>query len=210
MRKITPYKNKKNALATLDNGVRFYNLLTQASDGEISSAELAKAAGVYSDRQQMILNLEMSICELDLASEEDIVRQLSSDLKLSYNKYKPAYYTPKQALEKAQPAQSTIVTGVPKYIESSSDFTGFIMVPVMTGSVMTMIMIPIIDKYDVYEIRSKATDQSFLIAHARGQRKLEPVKTRFGGIIKELKAKKGEPQKHKIFLETLYYSENPA
>ena len=72
-----------------------------------------------------------------------------------------------------------------------------------------MIMVPLIDQYDVYEIHSQFSDQQFLIAHTRGQKKLKAVKTRFGGVIKKLQSKKGIQQKHKVFLETLYYTENP-
>ena len=50
-------------------------------------------------------------------------------------------------------------------IDSKSDFKGFIMIPISTGSVMTFSMVPIIDQYDVYEIRETEIDQSFLIAH---------------------------------------------
>lgn len=56
MRKIAPYKTAKNALASLDNGGRFYNVLTQANDGDVTSAELAKVTGVFSDMQKMIVD----------------------------------------------------------------------------------------------------------------------------------------------------------
>ncbi len=209
MRKIKPYKNSGSAISSLDNGGRFYNLLTQADDGEISPAELSKVAGVFSNRQQMFLCLEMSICELEDAAVERIVGMLSPKLKASYRRFLPSYFSPSEAVQKGKPARSAIVTGIPKHVESCSDFTGFIMVPVSTGKTTMMMMIPIIDRYDVYELRSQVSDQKFLIAHARGQRKLKAVKTRFGGMIKKLQRKKGEPQKHKVFLETLYYTENP-
>ncbi|MDP8246165.1 MAG: hypothetical protein P9L94_18930 [Candidatus Hinthialibacter antarcticus] len=209
MRKLAPYKTKRGAIVALDNGGRFYNFLTQADDGEISPAELGKAAGVFSSRQQMFLYLEMAIAELDDQSVTDIFKHLSPALKNSAKKFRPVHYTPAEATANGKPSKSAIVIGTPTYMESCSDFVGFIFIPISTGKTTTMMMVPIIDQYDVYEVRDRATDQQFLLAHTKGQKKLEPVETRFGGVIKKLQAKKGKPQKHKVFLETLYYTPNP-
>jgi len=209
MRKIKPYKNSGSAVSSLDNGGRFYNLLTQADDGEITPAELSKVVGLFSNRQQVHLCLEMSICELEEAAEKEIVGMLSPSLKASFKKFRPSYFSPAEAAQKGKPGESAIVTGIPKHVESCADFNGFIMIPMSTGKTTTMIMVPLIDRYDVYELRSQVSDQKFMIAHARSQRKLPRVNTRFGGIIKKLQPKKGESQKHKVFLETLYYTENP-
>ena len=61
MKKITPYKTTRNAITAMDNGGRFYNLLTKANDGNVSTSELAKVAGVFSDKQKMVLYLDMSL-----------------------------------------------------------------------------------------------------------------------------------------------------
>lgn len=209
MKRLVPYKTKRNAIVALDNGGRFYNLMTQADDGEISISELSKAAGVFSNRQAMFLYLEMRVSELDHQSVNDIYSHLSPSLQAQTKKYRPVHYSPAEASSIGKPGQSAIVIGTPKYMKSCSDFNGYIFVPVSTGKTTTMIMIPIIDQYDVYEVREKNTDQEFLLAHTRGQKKLGPIETRFGGIIKKLQTKKGKPQKHKVFLETLYYTPNP-
>jgi hypothetical protein len=133
---------------------------------------------------------------------------LTPKLRQSYLVYRPRHLSPAQAA-KGRASVSVIVTGVPNYVKSCSDFNGFIMIPISTGKSMTMIMVPLIDHYDVYEVRSHASDQKFLVAHARGQRKLRPVTTRFGGIIKKLQGRKDKEAKHKVFLETLYYTTIP-
>jgi hypothetical protein len=209
MKKIAPYKNKRFAIAALDNGGRFYNLFTHADDGEISASELGKAAGVFSSRQQMFLYLEMTVAELGEQSVSDIYKHLSPSLKESARKYKPVHYSPAEAATKGKASKSAIVTGTPTYIESCSDFSGMIMIPVCAGKVTTFVMVPIIEQYDVYEVRERTTDQTFLLAHNKGQKKLEAAETRFGGILKEIKAEKGKPQTHKLFLEVLYYTPNP-
>lgn len=206
MKQIVPYKTSKNALAALDNGGRFYNLLTQASDGNVSSAELAKVAGVFGDKQKMVLYLEMSIAELDEHSIKGIRSALTSDLKLAYKRYRPQRLLPSEAQAKGRLSASAIITGIPKFMKANSDFTGFIMIPISTGKSMSMIMVQIIDQYDVYEIRDRETSREFIIAHARGSVKLPPRTIRCGGILKELKTGKKGSGKPKKFLESLYYT----
>ena len=65
MKKIEPYRNINDAISNLDNGGRFYNILTKADDGIISKSELGKVGGIFNDKQQMILFLELSISKLD-------------------------------------------------------------------------------------------------------------------------------------------------
>ena len=206
MRKITPYKTHRNALAALDNGGRFYNVLTKSSDGEIAKAELAKLAGAFSDHQRMFLFLEMALANLDEDNTRSIIRALSPELRAQYRKHKPAFLTPAEALQKGKPAKPLIVTGTPRYVKSNSDFVGFIMIPIMAGKVTTFTMIPIIDQYDVYEVRDQESDEIFLIAHARIKNKLPKTPTRFGGVLKKLQPDKSRPSAHKVYLEVLFYT----
>ena len=46
MKKIEPYKSIDEATLSLDNGGRFYNVLTKSDDGIISTSELGKVAGI--------------------------------------------------------------------------------------------------------------------------------------------------------------------
>jgi len=206
MKKIIPYKTFRNALVSLDNGGRFYNLLTKANDGQVSSAELAKVAGVFNDKQKMVLYLEMSLSYLDEPSRKSIHASLSDDLKKSYKKYSPQRMLPSQAQKAGKLKSNAIITGVPRFVDAKSEFTGFIMVPIMAGKVMTFVMIPIIDQYDVYELRDDLISKEFIIAHARGKVKLPEAEIRCGGIIKELKADKKEKSKATKFLEAMYYT----
>ena len=204
MRKITPYKSYRYALASLDNGGRFYNLRSKANDGDITSAELGKAAGVFSDRQKMILYLEMSLLDLEAEMRAKVYSHLSDDLKAMLSRLQPAIYSPAEANQKAEVSQSAIITGIPRLIDSKTRFTGFIMVPISTGDTTTFTMIPIFDQYDVYELTDADTEEDFFIAHNRSSRKLPEQLIRCGGVIKELKGEKDqEPGK---FLEMLYYA----
>lgn len=205
MKKITPFISQHEALTVLDNGGRFYNLITKANDGEINSAELSKVAGVISDKQQMSLFLELSLSKLSSNSKRDIYNSLSDELKKAQTEYAAQYLLPSEAKEKGILSQNAIISGIPKYVESNSNFSGFVMIPIMTGNVMTFTMIPIIDRYDVYEVRDRISSEAFLIAHTKSDDKLPERMITFGGILKELKNKKDESAPSSIFLEAYYY-----
>jgi len=205
MKKIEPYKNSTEALSNLDNGGRFYNILTKADDGIISKSELGKVGGIFYDKQQMILFFELSISKLDAGKRKAIISKLDEDLKKMYLKYKPMKLLPSEAHTKGLLASNTILTGIPKLTESKSNFVGFIMIPIVTGNVTTFSMIPIIDVYDVYEIRDEESDQSFLIAHTKGTAKLPEKKIKVAGVLKELKLDEKEKTASKKFLEALYH-----
>lgn len=209
MKKITPYKTTRNALAALDNGGRFYHWMAKANDGNISYAELGKAAGAFSGTQARILFLKMAIAQLPDNGRNQIMISLTNDLKADLNKYPVKHLLPSEAKTKATEGDSAIITGIPRLIDAKTKFTGFIMIPIMVNNVTTFSMIPIYEQYDVYELRDRETSKDVLIAHSKRSRKLPEKVLRCGGILKELKAEKKENAKSDIFLETLYYSELP-
>ena len=206
MQQIIPFNALPDALSTLDNGGRFYNLLTKSDDGNISIEELSKVAGLFSSRQQMVLYYAMSVATLAQDVKQQVDAALTKDAQVAYNRYAPQLLIASEAATKGILASNAIVTGVPKLVETKSDFNGFIIVPIMAGKAMTMILIPIIDKYDIYEMRDDESSETVLIAHARGDEKLPAQKIRAGGIFKELKLKKDNSETSTLFLETLYYS----
>ncbi|GAB2704550.1 hypothetical protein GCM10027037_32590 [Mucilaginibacter koreensis] len=205
MQAITPFQNTKEALAALDNGGHFFNFFTKANDGIITTPELGKVAGVFADKQQMALYLAMSVTELNTVGQEQVIYSLSPDLKSAFEQHLPLFLSPAEAAEQAPVSASAVVTGIPRRVDTSTDFKGFIIIPIMVGSVMTMMMVPILDKYDVYELHDERMDGRFLIAHARGQQKLPEQPLRVGGVIKELKTDKNEKAAPTKFLEALYY-----
>jgi len=207
MKFITPYKSLDEATTSLDNGGRFYNFLSTAEDGVISPAEVGKVAGLYNDRQKMVLYLAMCISGLKTSAQRQVEISLSKDLKTSYEKYFPQYYKPSEAKNLGVLGTNAIITGVPIHIDSREDFNGFVMMPVLMGSVMIMMLIPIIDNYDVYHLKDETTSQTFLIAHARSKEKLPQKPLTAGGILKEIKLKKDEKGPSEKYLEILYVAD---
>ncbi|WP_108804484.1 hypothetical protein [Aquimarina sp. Aq107] len=204
MRKITPYSDKDQAIQTLDNGGRFYNILTKADDGVISQSELGKVSGLFSDKQKMILFLDLATSNLSDKDREEIISALSKELRSVYNQYTVKKMVVNEVKEKGELSTNIVITGVPKRIASKSDFNGFIMVPIVAGKVTTFSMIPIVDTYDVYEITSDDSLDTFVIAHAKGGQRLPEKKIKVAGVLKELKSQKDETDSEK-YLEVVYY-----
>ena len=208
MKKIKPYFAINEAIKSLDNGGRFYNIQTKAKDGIINQSELGKVGGIFNDKQQMILFLEMSILKLNQADKNSIISTLDCDLKKTYQKYKSQELLPSEAHSKGILSSNAIITGIPKLIDSKSDFNGFIMFPIMSGNVTTFMMIPLIDEYYIYELRDEKSSETFLIAHSKDSEKFSNKKIIAGGVLKELKTNEEEDTANEIFLEIIYHIEN--
>jgi len=203
---VKPYTEINRAITSFDNGGRFYNLLTKAEDGIISQAELGKLGGIFNDKQKMILFLELSISKLKQSEKEIIISKLDKSLKKDYLKYKPQNLLPSEVNEKGILPSNIILTGVPELIDSKSDFNGFIMIPITTGEVTTFSLIPLLDNYDVYELRDEITSEKFIIAHSKTSEKLPNEKMIIAGVLKELE--KNEKGVKNFFLEAIYQIRN--
>ncbi|WP_341225426.1 hypothetical protein [uncultured Arcticibacterium sp.] len=207
MTKIEPYLNIDDAIESLDNGGRFYNILTSADDGVISQSELGKVAGLLNDKQQMILFFEISISNLNADKRNEVISKLEDKLKETYLKFKPLELLPSEAFSKGTIASNAIITGIPTLIESKDEFTGFILIPIYSGEITTFSMIPLIDLYDVYELKDEKSDEKFLIAHVKSENKLPEKKIKVAGILKELKLDKEEDVASEKYLEAVYHLE---
>ncbi len=206
MQLITPYNSNSEAMTALDNGGRFFNFLTDANDGKIEPEELGKVAGVFRDEQKMMLFLELATQSLTKTDRKQLLSKLTPELQAAACDHLPAMLTPQQAKDSGIIGSSAIITGTPKHIQGKSEFKGFIIVPIMAGSAMTMVMIPMMEHYNIYHLEDESSSREFIIAHAKGQAKLPEVKIQCGGIIKELNANQSASGEKSKFLEGLYYS----
>lgn len=201
MEKIIPFKNEAEAIASLDNGGRFYNVFTKANDDIITPQEVGKVAGVFFQPQQTILFLELAISLLTETEKANLKSKFDPALKQAYDKFKPSEIKVPSAHLQELVGTNVVISGVPALSESTTKINGFILVP--AGKAFTMI--PIIESYDLYEIRNQQADELFIIAHKKGKEKLPQQYIRIGGVIKEVKAKKDEQAATNRFLEINYY-----
>ncbi|WP_336515491.1 hypothetical protein [Pollutibacter soli] len=204
MKEIKPYNDLPTALHSLDNGGRFFNFFTREDDGHITAAEIEKVAGLYGGKQKAILYLDLATARLSPADQQKIISSLDNDAKHAYEKYKSFSISAAEAKLVSEKNQNVILTGVAKHTDSKSGLNGFIIVPLMTGTVMTMIPVPIMDQYDIYEFRTEGSDEYFLVAHDKGTGKLPSGQLRVAGIIKEFHL--GDDQKElRPYLEIAFY-----
>lgn len=210
MREVIPYKTVPGALKALDNGGRFYNIFTKADDGTITDSEMFKAAGVVSGSDKAFLFFSLALAHLDSDQQQVIISRLSTDLRVRFLQSRPQRVEIEDFDQVAKPAQSVIVDGYPRFLEDKTRFAAFIMIPIMAGKVTTFTMIPILDRFDVYEVYSKPglKGRKTIIATVRGSRRLEPIRTVFGGIVKKLNFEPKAESRHRHYVETLYYVRN--
>jgi hypothetical protein len=205
MKQIIPYQNLAAALAHLDNGGRFYNLFSKAEDGEIDVAELSKVAGMFNEKQKLVLFLELSMSALSKEDQVTIISKLDPQLRRDFLKYKAQELMASAAEAEGVLAGNAIITGVPTVKDSKSEFKGIILIPILTGKVMTFIPVPIIDQYDIYEIHDEHSSETFLIAHYRKKEKLPAQKIKVAGVLKKLEVKVNGEKGYQKFLELNYY-----
>jgi|ETNmetMinimDraft_30_1059905.scaffolds.fasta_scaffold13216_3 hypothetical protein len=206
MQPVIPYEHYSSALAALDNGGRFYNLFSKANDDTVSEAELAKVAGVFTDKQMMFLFFEMAVQSLSEQDKHALHRKLSDNLQADYASHRPQHLLPSKAEEQGEASRTAILTGCPRFVTDKTVFSCFIMVPIIVGTVTTFTMIPIMDRYDIYELRDEPHSETIFIANVRGAPRLPEELSRFGGILKETSADKEGEKEDRLFLEVAYYT----
>lgn len=207
MKQIHPYSTFQEAIQSLDNGGSFFNLFSHSKDGVVSPAELGKAAGVSFDKQSPILFLVMSLTHLDNASREKVLARLDVSLFKQYEKHLPVHMSIEQVAETGKPEMSATIVGTPKRIGSKESFGGMIMVPIMVGTVTSFTMIPMVNTYEVYELKSEYSEQSVFVAHPKDQGMLPERKLRLGGILKALSQSEDVTHPDRVFLDVQYYME---
>lgn len=208
MKEITPYKTLHEMQKALDNGGRFYNFFTEAGDNVVSSAELAKAAGVFSNEVSAFLFFEMAQQELAPTDRRAIQSLLDQELRRRYQEQHPTTLKPSEVESNGTAGQAIIVSGYPRFVEDKTAFTGFIMIPMQSGTTSTFIMVPLFDRFDVYEVfddREMSLPNS-MVATVRGMKLSCDHSIRFGGVLKELKFKDETKKSHKFYLEVAYYT----
>ncbi len=208
MRELKPYRTMQGLRKAIDNGGRFYNFFTDADDHIVTRAELAKAAGVFSAGVNAFLFLEMAQLDLQPDDRRSIIALLESDLRKNYRRGRPRTLLPSEIEKHGTAGRSVIATGFPRFVEDRTQFSGFIMIPIVAGNVTTFMMIPIFDKFDVYEVFDdrRMRKPNSMVATVRGQRLTHDGPIRFGGVLRKLEFKDKSKKSHKFYLETVFYT----
>jgi hypothetical protein len=203
MRQIRPYATIEGAKRALDTGGRFYDLWTRAGDEIIDPAELARAAGVYSANTKAFLHLEMALMDLPAPHRTEVLSLLSPDLKGQLAAKRARVLPPSLVESEGNAGVSAIVTGYPTYVEDRTQLQGFVVM--ITSGIM---VIPIMDQFDVYEVFDTPdhVEPRTVVATVRGSKRLDGLRTRFGGVLKELHFEDKTGKDHGLYLEAMYYT----
>jgi hypothetical protein len=204
MRELKPYQTLQGLRTAIDNGGRFYNVLSHANDQVLTRGELAKAAGVFTAGMNAFLFLEMAQQELPSGDRQAVLQLLDTDLRKKYQRYKPLTLLPSAVEKEGFAGSSLMVTGYPQFVENRKNLKAFIVIP--AGKVP--ILVPIFEKFDVYEVFDdlQMSKPGTMVATVRGQRLSHNGPIRFGGVLRKLKFKDETEKSHKFYLETLFYT----
>jgi hypothetical protein len=208
MRELKPYRSLRGLRTAIDNGGRFYNFFTAADDEVVTRAELAKAAGVFHAGVNAFLFLEMAQQDLSPDERQSINDLLEPKLRNDYRRKKPKTLLPSAVESDGVAGRSVMVTGYPRFVEDKTQFSGFVMIPIMAGKSMTFIMVPIFDQFDVYEVFDdrRMRKPNSMVATVRGQRITHKGPIRFGGVLKKLDFPDKTKKSHEFYLETVFYT----
>lgn len=198
MKKIEPFESVAEALAALDNGGQFYNFLTHAEDGFISTAEASKAAGLFAGKKQVVLFLQLALSKLAQNERDVIISKFDEALTACYQQYRGITLAHHQ-LNRVEIGTQVLLKGTAKFTADRSDLNGFVFI--MAGG--AMVPVPIIEAYDVYNFVDDTQD-TFPVVHAKGKAQFPDRQMTVAGVVKEIKSeKKGENGKR--YLEIFYY-----
>ena len=207
MKTIQPYKTVAGALRALDNGGRFFNLFTSAGDDVVTSAELKKAAGVFSSDQSAYLFFAMALFDFDDGSRGEVEGRLDSGLRDGFGRLGPKVVAPAE-FDTQRSLKSCIVEGYPRRV-ADKDVEGFMTMPIQVGQVTTMMMIPTSESYQVYEIYETRAQTGACCRVMWPKSPWSPGKgarVRFGGIAKQENATEKKHSSKRSILEPRYYT----
>ncbi|WDF70520.1 hypothetical protein PQ465_09130 [Sphingobacterium oryzagri] len=199
MRKIEPFESVAEALATLDNGGQFYNFLTHAEDGLISTAEVSKVAGLFVGKKQVVLYLQLVLSKLSQADLEVVFSKFDESLKLCYREYAGKRLAIDELDDSLDIGAAVVLQGSAWPATDRSELHGFVFI-MAAGAMMP---VPIIEAYDIYRF-TDASNAAFPVVHTKGKAPFPSDRITIAGVVKELKSeKKGERAKR--YVEACYY-----
>ena len=203
MRELKPYRTLAGARAALDNGGRFFNLLTRADDDRISKVELTKAAGVFRSEQQAFLFLHMALADLTDGQRSEVLSLLEPPLAGRYKSHGPRRLETSAVADEAMPGELIVVEGYPRYF-TESKVRSVVFIP--AGKVM--MPVPVEVYYDGYHVfaTADATGIPASLVMKRGKQRLADRFTRFGGVIRPNAFEDGSGNKSGVFLEPLFFT----
>lgn len=203
MKHIEPFVNVADALVSLDNGGRFYNIFTHANDGLITVGEVSKATHEWDDWAKMILYLDISLSQLKEDERLEIISRFDEKLANIYKDHHSLIMTTDEILGDIPVSKNVLIKGTPLDIQDNTHTIGFSTVTVMVGEVMTLTNVPIEDTYSLYTLPTKLDDLFYLGVNKNGDQFPEGELI-MGGVMKKAEQDKEHPTE-RWFLDVYYF-----
>ena len=195
-------------MRALDNGGRFYNLLTKADDDVLSITELRKAAGVFGNAPESMLFLHLAISALGEQDRRTILQALGPQAKALNRRFGPKPVAPTEFAANARAGTGYLLEGEVRKFDDVTE-CGFMFVPVMSGKVMTMMPIPTTERFRVYEVRErgagKVSSGAECLVLTPKQATVLRGRIRFVGIAREGQVGQGANKAKRLRLDARYY-----
>ncbi len=163
---------------------------------------------MFGSKPKAVLFFEMAQQALAPHARTRAVAALGPKARNDRKKFLPVMLRPSLVESKGRAGGCVIVEGYPRFLKNKTEFTGMLMIPIVSGSVTTFVMVPLYDQFDVYEVFDDRRMQRpyCVLATTRGAKFPTGDPVRLGGILRELKAKKKTERQHKFYLEACYYT----
>jgi hypothetical protein len=148
----------------------------------------------------------MALMHLNPEERAEVVSLLAPELRQRYEAGRPQPLNPSAVEREGKAGTPAVITGYPVHVEKTSQFKGFIVMVVPI-----IMLVPIIDQFDVYEVydTEELVEPRTVLATARGSKRLDGVRGRFGGVLKTLTFEDKTPKRHGMYLEGLFYTPLP-
>lgn len=207
MNQVDPYRTLGEAMSSLDNGGRFFNLFTTAGDDVVTAAEISKAAGILGSEQTAFVYFTMALRGLSDSDRMHVLESLDESTRRSHDKHQATEVSASTFEAHAVEARSYIIEGHPKRA-SDEVRSATILFPMMIGNVMTMMPMPVSESCQVYEVHDgpQQVSKPCLIVFARQETTLSSQKMRFGGIAKTMTFGAAADSRTTVYLEPSHFT----
>ncbi len=203
MQEVIPVKDAQALEQLADNGGWLYNLLSRPMDGEITTGELARAAGAYILGPLEILFWEMLQFELSQEVQEAVSRKFERPLQEAAVRWRPKRLKPSMFSKVHTLGQSAIVEGYPRF-HMRWDARGASAAPLSPGSAAHAWSDPedgVLDILELYEGPMHMGTPARVVVPA-GWPIPPSAQVRFGGIISAAES----PDMSEVFLEAQLFT----
>lgn len=205
MIEVKPFQSLDEATHALDNGGRFYNLLTTTDDHQINAAELKKAAGIFLSEQKAFLYLHLALAELRPMDRSDVLALLTQGVAQRYEAKGPRLLKSSELVREGKPGELLVAEGAPRFMAQQTR-KSIIMIP--AGKVI--VPVPVHERFDSYHLIDPADSggepATLVVQKSKSTDRLPETPMRFAGALRTISFDDPGGRVPGAFFEPLYFA----